>query len=133
MHRPGQERKADIIFIHGLGGTSRATWSKDRDVDNFFWPGLFLPQEPEIGQARILTFGYDGNFLPSSRKNKKVSILDFAKDLLYDLKYAKDDSGPLLEELGIGEARISPCFHRSNLKLTSARNLSSSWRILWVD
>ncbi|EHK99638.1 putative Vegetative incompatibility protein HET-E-1 [Glarea lozoyensis 74030] len=32
-----------------------------------------------------------------------MSVLDFAKDLLYDLKYAKDESAPELEELRMGE------------------------------
>lgn len=35
-----------------------------------------------------------------------MSVLDFAKDLLYDLKYAKDESVPGLEDLRMGEASI---------------------------
>jgi len=52
----------------------------------------FLPLEPEIDEARILTFGYNANFRPGSGKTK-MSVLDFAKDLLYDLKYAQDEDG----------------------------------------
>ena len=33
-----------------------------------------------------------------------MSVLDFAKDLLYDLKFAKDESVPKLEDLRMGEA-----------------------------
>lgn len=33
-----------------------------------------------------------------------MSVLDFAKDLLYDLKFAKDESVPELEDLRMGEA-----------------------------
>ena len=36
-----------------------------------------------------------------------MSVLDFAKDLLYDLKYAKGEAVPGLEDLGMGEARKS--------------------------
>lgn len=36
-----------------------------------------------------------------------MSVLDFAKDLLYDLKYAKDESVPELEDLRMGEASTS--------------------------
>jgi hypothetical protein len=104
IHRPLQDRRADIIFVHGLGGSSRMTWSKNKDLE-FFWPLKFLPLEPDINEARILTFGYNANFRPGSGKNK-MSVLDFAKDLLYDLKYAKDESAPELEDLGIGEASM---------------------------
>jgi hypothetical protein len=77
------------------------TWSHNRDPD-FFWPLKFLPFEPDINEARILTFGYNANFRPGSGKNK-MSVLDFAKDLLYDLKYSQDESVPELEDLRMGE------------------------------
>jgi hypothetical protein len=91
----------DIIFVHGLGGSSRRTWSKNRDLE-YFWPLKFLPVEKDISEARISTFGYNANFHRGSGKTK-LSILDFAKDLLYDLKYAQDESQPENGELGMGE------------------------------
>lgn len=103
VYRPVKDRKADIIFVHGLGGSSRATWSKDHNA-GFFWPGLLLPYERDICDARIFTFGYNASFRPSHRKNKNVSILDFAKELLYELRFAKDDSDPELEDFGMGKA-----------------------------
>ncbi|KAL9119629.1 MAG: hypothetical protein Q9187_003816 [Circinaria calcarea] len=102
IHKPPGDRRVDIVFVHGLGGSSRKTWSKNHDPD-FFWPLKFLPFEPDINEARISTFGYNANFRRGSGKNK-ISVLDFAKDLLYDLKYAKDESVPELEDLGMGEA-----------------------------
>lgn len=84
------------------------TWCKNKDLD-LFWPLKFLPLEPDINEARILTFGYNANFRPGSGKNK-MSILDFAKDLLYDLKYAKDESTPELEDLDIGEVSMLSVF-----------------------
>ncbi|KAI1460210.1 hypothetical protein F4805DRAFT_418612 [Annulohypoxylon moriforme] len=104
IHRPAGQRRADIIFVHGLGGSSRMTWSYDRNID-FFWPLKFLPLEPDISQARILSFGYNANFRPGSAKNK-MSILDFAKDLLFDLKHAQDKSVQELEDLAMGERPI---------------------------
>ena len=83
----GGKHRADIVFVHGLGGTSRLTWSKHKNPD-LFWPLHFLPLEPDVSQARILTFGYNANF--QRRARVSVSVLDFAKDLLFDLKYAKD-------------------------------------------
>ena len=31
IHEPKEQRIADIIFVHGLGGSSISTWSKDQD------------------------------------------------------------------------------------------------------
>ncbi|KAK6451809.1 hypothetical protein FP744_10008060 [Trichoderma asperellum] len=104
IHHPPGERSVDIIFVHGLGGSSRMTWAHNHSLD-FFWPLKFLPLEPDINGARILTFGYNGKFRPGSAKNK-MSILDFAKDLLYDLKYAQDESAPEPENLRMGERPI---------------------------
>ncbi|KFY19780.1 hypothetical protein V491_04219 [Pseudogymnoascus sp. VKM F-3775] len=105
IYKPLGDRRVDIVFVHGLGGSSRMTWSKNRDLD-FFWPLKFLPFERDINEARISTFGYNANFRPGSAKNK-MSILDFSKDLLYDLKYATDDSTPELENINMGEASIA--------------------------
>ncbi|KAK8110225.1 uncharacterized protein PG998_006682, partial [Apiospora kogelbergensis] len=104
IHRPVAERRVDIIFVHGLGGSSRMTWSFNRNLE-FFWPMKFLPHETDIQDARISTFGYNSNFRPGSGKTK-VSILDFSKDLLYDLKYAQDEFGSRTEELRMGEKPI---------------------------
>ncbi len=106
MHRPIGERRADFIFVHGLGGSSQTTWSHNRNPD-FFWPLKFLPLEPDINEARILTFGYNANFRSSGGRNK-LSVLDFAKDLLYDLKYSQDESMPGLEDLRMGDVRHDP-------------------------
>lgn len=105
IYRPSGERSVDIIFVHGLGGSSRMTWAHNHSLD-FFWPLKFLPLEPDINEARILTFGYNGKFRPGSGKSK-MSILDFAKDLLYDLKYAQDESAPEMENLRMGEVKLS--------------------------
>ncbi|KAI1455265.1 hypothetical protein F4805DRAFT_477071 [Annulohypoxylon moriforme] len=84
VYTPDNARKADIVFIHGLGGSSRWTWSKNRDPD-LFWPSKFLPLEPDIRLARILTFGYKSDL----RKPGSVgtSILYSSKELLFDLKF----------------------------------------------
>lgn len=93
------------------------TWSHNRDPD-FFWPLKFLPSEPDINEARILTFGYNSSFRPGSGRNK-MSVLDFAKDLLYDLKYSQDESVPGLEDLRMGEVRHRPGFSRRASRKTA--------------
>jgi hypothetical protein len=98
LYAPEGTPSADIIFVHGLGGTSRATWSYNRDPE-LLWPKMWLPLEPDICTARILTFGYNAHFL-STGPNSVSGISDFAKSLLFDLKFGKDDSS---EELGIGK------------------------------
>lgn len=80
------------------------TWSMNYDL-NYFWPLKFLPLEPNIGDARIMTFGYNAHFQPGSGRSS-MSVLDFAKELLYDLKYAMDESTPELEDLRLGEKPI---------------------------
>ena len=89
----------DIVFIHGLGGTSRFTWSKYKNPE-LFWPLTFLPLEPDLCLARILTFGYNADFRRAG--NASTSVLDFAKDLLFDLKYAKDEQK---KDLNMGNVR----------------------------
>jgi pimeloyl-ACP methyl ester carboxylesterase len=102
VYTPDNGHKADIVFIHGLGGSSRMTWSKHKSP-GLFWPLTFLPLEPDICLARILSFGYDADFTNGS--NATNVILDFAKTLLYNLKYYTDERG---ENLDMGQVR-SPC------------------------
>lgn len=97
VYTPEHGHKVDIVFVHGLGGTSRLSWSKYKNLD-LFWPLTFLPLEPDICLARILTFGYNASIMKAS--NTGSSVLDFAKDLLFDLKYAKNEQ---TEELHIGD------------------------------
>lgn len=85
---------ADLIFVHGLGGSSRKTWSYERDVKNF-WPP-WLGSEVGFSNARIFTFGYNGRFAGESTK---LSILDFAKELLFQARHyahaQKEDDIPI--------------------------------------
>ncbi|KAH7309170.1 NACHT and WD domain protein [Stachybotrys elegans] len=105
VYTPTAGYKADIIFVHGPGASSTSAWSKrQRPAD--FWPLEFLASESDICQARISTFGYN----PSFRKTGHIttSVLDFAKDLLFDLKYAK---GERKEDLHMGSVPIMLVAH----------------------
>lgn len=70
-----------------------------------FWPLKFLPLEPDVCLARILTFGYNANFRAAG--NVSTSVLDFAKDLLFDLKYAKDEQQKDLDVGNVSDIRRS--------------------------
>ncbi|MCJ1466023.1 hypothetical protein MMC07_004642 [Pseudocyphellaria aurata] len=106
IYEPEKTRSLDVIFVHGLGGTSRQTWSKNRD-ENLFWPGRWLPSEPSLSTARILSFGYNAHFM-SMGQNSIANISDFAKDLLYDMRLGKDRA---MGDLGIGKVPITFVAH----------------------
>ena len=76
----------DIIFVHGLGGSSQGTWSWERNPLNF-WPP-WLADDLELSTARLFTFGYNANF---TGQYTSLSILDFAKDLLFRMKTYSGD------------------------------------------
>ncbi len=97
VFQPPSAALVDLIFVHGLGGASHRTWSKNQD-HNLFWPQQWLPLEPDICSARILTFGYNARFRSGGPQN--MNIADFAKDLLFGLKFGK---GADTEDLGIGK------------------------------
>lgn len=86
LHEP-HDRTVDIIFIHGLGGTSRGTWCRHRDYDTL-WPQKWLPQEEGLSSARILTFGYNASF-SSRNEQASLAIGDFASDFLFRMKYGQ--------------------------------------------
>lgn len=76
-----EEPVVDIIFIHGLGGHSHRSWSWEQDLANF-WPAWL--SESELSKARVHTFGYSAK----NKGSKKIaSITDFAKDLLFKMKF----------------------------------------------
>ena len=56
--------------------------------------------EPDICLARISTFGYNVTLRRTDNVSMSMSMLDFAKDLLFDLKYAKDEQK---EDLKMGD------------------------------
>lgn len=99
LHEPHGEHKADIIFIHGLGGSSWMTWCKDHAPD-LFWPKEWLPHDDEIHSARIFSYGYNSK-LKSSKQSPTFGISEFARDLLYDLVFGKGLNG---QDFRLGEA-----------------------------
>ncbi|KAI1408636.1 hypothetical protein F5Y13DRAFT_194107 [Hypoxylon sp. FL1857] len=75
------ECEADIILVHGLGGSSWRTWSWERHPD-VFWPE-WLRHEDGLSHFRVFTYGYNANFMDPENP---LSILDFSKALLIRMK-----------------------------------------------
>ncbi|KAL8670217.1 MAG: hypothetical protein Q9168_005231 [Polycauliona sp. 1 TL-2023] len=101
IHLPSTASCLDIVFVHGLGGDSRKTWSEDHNPA-LFWPVLWLPLETEFECARLFTFGYNANF-GLGVANSTANITDFAKELLSELRYGRTDEG---KRFGIGETPL---------------------------
>jgi pimeloyl-ACP methyl ester carboxylesterase len=74
---------ADFVFVHGLGGGSRRTWSKSSNLEHF-WP-RWLPQAPDFKDVRIHSFGYNSDW--ASMRQDMSNISDFALLLLNTLQY----------------------------------------------
>ncbi|KAK5693985.1 hypothetical protein LTR97_009603 [Elasticomyces elasticus] len=72
--------QADVVFVHGLGGDSLATWTKD----DILWPKALLKER--VPHARILTWGYDADPVHFLRQQGHQTILSHAQGLLADLK-----------------------------------------------
>ncbi|KND92705.1 Protein SERAC1 [Tolypocladium ophioglossoides CBS 100239] len=70
----------DICFIHGLTGNRDSTWTANGQSAP--WPQTLLP--PELGKARILTYGYDAYIVRKSVASIN-GLSDHAKNLLNDL------------------------------------------------
>ncbi|KAM7215743.1 hypothetical protein V8F06_008853 [Rhypophila decipiens] len=82
------EPVVDIIFVHGLGGKSRSTWSWQYDPQKF-WP-LWLAEEVQLSKTRIFTFGYNADIAGQTTPS---NILDFSRQLLFQMKtYSGDEA-----------------------------------------
>ncbi|AEO67579.1 uncharacterized protein THITE_2150738 [Thermothielavioides terrestris NRRL 8126] len=74
---------ADIVFIHGLGGGSRKTWSYSPDPPHY-WPQSWLPQDEDFADVRIHTYGYKADW--GGRRQSVLDTHDFAQSLLGALR-----------------------------------------------
>ncbi|KAF1955023.1 hypothetical protein CC80DRAFT_395054, partial [Byssothecium circinans] len=81
LHNPA-EPLIDFVFIHGLRGGSRKTWSKMSNPAHF-WPAAWLPMEPCFRNVRIHTFGYNSDW--GARKGSSVTVHDFGQALLAEM------------------------------------------------
>ncbi|KAK6076047.1 NACHT and WD domain-containing protein [Seiridium cupressi] len=106
IYTPDGPHSVDIVFIHGLGGSSRLTWSKNHDLD-LFWPLRWLPSDHDVQSSRIFTFGYNADYRSNSQ-GPTLGISDFARNLLFDMVYGRDMQG---QSLRLGETPLLVVAH----------------------
>ena len=81
LFEPSGSAVANLIFVHGLGGGSRSTWTKSGDP-SLYWPKEWLPQDTAFRDVCIHSFGYNSNW----DKESTLNIHDFSKSLLGSLQ-----------------------------------------------
>ncbi len=81
LHYPS-EPLIDLIFVHGLGGGSRKTWSKTSSITHY-WPQQWLPKDSAFKNLRVHSFGYDSDW--SKGKDNCLNIHHFGKSLLGEM------------------------------------------------
>ncbi|KAI9838418.1 MAG: hypothetical protein M1837_002501 [Sclerophora amabilis] len=72
---------ADIVFVHGLTGNRKTTWTDTKT--GVFWPVDLLPavlEQDELG-ARIMTFGYDADVVGLLETASSNRLRDHGKSL----------------------------------------------------
>jgi pimeloyl-ACP methyl ester carboxylesterase len=81
LHSPS-EPFIDFVFVHGLGGGSRKTWSKTSSVTHY-WPQEWLPKDPAFKSVRVHSFGYDSDW--ANGRDNCLNIHHIGKSLLGEL------------------------------------------------
>ncbi|KAK1764935.1 hypothetical protein QBC33DRAFT_545297 [Phialemonium atrogriseum] len=81
LHEPS-DPLIDFIFVHGLGGGSRKSWSASQDPMTF-WPKEWLPSEKAFRHVRIHSYGYDSDWKKSQQS--PLTIHDFGQAMLADM------------------------------------------------
>ena len=74
-------RGTSIVFVHGLRGHRRDTWTKD----GVFWPHDLLSQEEVVSHTRVLAFGYDANIVNPMGSASLNSLFEHSINLLNEL------------------------------------------------
>jgi len=72
----------DFIFVHGLRGGSRKTWSKTNNLDHF-WPKEWLPVDAKFKNVRVHSYGYNSDW--GEKASSVLTIHDFGQALLADI------------------------------------------------
>lgn len=139
LYEPSEAR-VDFVFVHGLHGGSRKTWSLHPEDQSTFWPEQWLPAELGFKHVRIHSFGYDSDW--SKTSHSTLRIRDFAQALLASiynssiLKRTKDvplvlvahSMGGLVVKQAYILARNDPVYHDVAARIHSLYFLATPHR-----
>ena len=67
-----------IVFVHGLCGHRRETWTKD----GVCWPRELLLKEEALSHVRVLAFGYDANIVNLNGSTSLNTLFEHSINLL---------------------------------------------------
>ena len=107
LYNPPSSAVADLVFVHGLGGGSKSTWTKTEDL-SLYWPQEWLPKDAGFQDVRIHSFGYNSNW----EKESTLNIHDFAKSLLGSIQ----DCPTIPRESNV-RSPYTPCSRRNVIQL----------------
>lgn len=103
----------DVVFVHGLRGSSHGTWSKG----DICWPRDLLRED--MPNNRIITWGYDSNVANANTYASAESIYGHAETLLGDLcrirqgivRYLRICCSPVSSDLPALLSDLDPSLH----------------------
>ena len=109
-----------IVFVHGLHGHRRDTWTKD----NVCWPQDLLSKEESLSHIRVLTLGYDANILNIKGRASLNTLFQHSINLVQELSRVrrKDAVSRIVREFihnSISYSAIAPLF--------LSHTLSAAW------
>ena len=87
---PEEPGPIDVIFVHGLGGSARGTWTHPDTKQ--FWPEWLLRRE-DMKNVRIYTFGYDSAWENLWAARNYLGIQGFAHQLIDCLILHYEENG----------------------------------------
>jgi hypothetical protein len=91
----------NIIFVHGLGGCAKGTWTDPQTGS--FWPP-WLAGVHGLERARVMSFGYDSSWNKIWKSNNVLDIADFGRQLVNELWLHYEESGDVLLLVEAGSA-----------------------------
>jgi protein SERAC1 len=121
LYQPTDDPTFDIIFVHGLQGHPRRTWTKkidtnnqyrphaqstritevdDRSIDSccsdkdIFWPGHLPPRD--LPDCHILALGYDAVVTRGWFATNRNSLFTHAKDFFFTLERVHPRGRPIV-------------------------------------
>ncbi|KAJ5577199.1 hypothetical protein N7535_004125 [Penicillium sp. DV-2018c] len=79
IYTPRDDPTIDIVFVHGLNGHPRNTWTSK--ATGCFWPTDLLPDVLASLRPRILTYGYNANVTTFTDGTSRDSVVSHAETL----------------------------------------------------